>query len=119
MSYKYDFDRICPIAPRLDLEASRILHCWVILHIQGACTALEDAFLVAKCLKQLFNPTLAFQEYQLERFHRTKAIVEQSLQAGKMGQLHHPCGAALRNTFIKLMGATIISSFKSLNAEKA
>ncbi|MDZ8023436.1 MAG: FAD-dependent monooxygenase [Nostoc sp. DedQUE01] len=86
---------------------------------QGACTALEDAFVVAKCLKQLFNPILAFQQYELKRFPRTKAIVEQSLRAGKMGELDHPFGVVLRNTFIKLMRATISSSFKSLHAYRA
>ncbi|MDF5710926.1 MAG: FAD-dependent monooxygenase [Nostoc sp. S4] len=86
---------------------------------QGACTALEDAFVVAKCLQQQANPTLAFQQYELERFPRTKVIVEQSLRAGKMGELHHPFAVTLRNVFMKLMKATITSSFKSLHAYRA
>lgn len=86
---------------------------------QGACTALEDAFVVAKCLKEQANPTAAFQQYESERFPRTKLIVEQSLQAGKMGELNNPFGVALRNTFMKLMGATISNNFKSLHAYRA
>ncbi|MDZ8184551.1 MAG: FAD-dependent monooxygenase [Nostoc sp. ChiSLP02] len=86
---------------------------------QGACTALEDAFVVAKCLKEQANPTLAFQQYELERFRRTKAIVEQSLRAGKMGKLHHSFAVLLRNSFMKLMRASISSSFKSLHTYRA
>lgn len=86
---------------------------------QGACTALEDAFVVAKCLKEQANPTAAFQQYESERFPRMKFIVEQSLRAGKMGELHHPFSVALRNTFMKLISSTISNSFKSLHAYRA
>ncbi len=86
---------------------------------QGACTALEDAFVVAKCLKEQADPTDAFLQYESERFPRTKLIVEQSLRSGKMGELHNPFGVALRNTFMKLMGSTISNSFKSLHAYRA
>lgn len=86
---------------------------------QGACTALEDAYVVAKCLKEQVNATAAFQQYESLRFPRMKLIVEQSLRSGKMGELHHPLGVALRNTFMKLMGSTISNSFKSLHAYRA
>ncbi|NEQ19706.1 MAG: monooxygenase, partial [Microcoleus sp. SIO2G3] len=86
---------------------------------QGACTALEDAFVVAKCLKEQANPTAAFQQYQSERFPRMKLIVEQSLRAGKMGELDNPFGVALRNIFMKLMSSTISNNFKSLHAYRA
>jgi 2-polyprenyl-6-methoxyphenol hydroxylase-like FAD-dependent oxidoreductase len=86
---------------------------------QGACTALEDAFVVAKCLKQQPDPITAFQHYESLRFPRTKAIVEQSLQSGKMGELNNPLVVGLRNTFMKLMGSAISNSFKSLHAYRA
>ncbi|MBR8834543.1 MAG: FAD-dependent monooxygenase [Stigonema ocellatum SAG 48.90 = DSM 106950] len=86
---------------------------------QGACTALEDAYVLAKCLKEQADPKVAFQQYESERFPRTKLIVEQSLRAGKMGELDHPVGVAVRNTFMKLMGSTISNSFKSLHAYRA
>ncbi|MBV9388637.1 MAG: FAD-dependent monooxygenase [Chroococcidiopsidaceae cyanobacterium CP_BM_ER_R8_30] len=86
---------------------------------QGACTALEDAFVVAQCLKEQADPKAAFQQYESLRFSRTKLIVEQSLQSGKMGDLHHPFSVALRNTLLKLMGSTISNSFKSLQAYRA
>ncbi|BAY79648.1 monooxygenase FAD-binding protein (plasmid) [Nostoc linckia NIES-25] len=62
---------------------------------------------------------MLIQQYELGQFPRTKAIVEQSLRGGKMGKWYHPLSVAVRNTFIKLMGATISSSFKSLHAYRA
>jgi 2-polyprenyl-6-methoxyphenol hydroxylase-like FAD-dependent oxidoreductase len=86
---------------------------------QGACTALEDAYVVAKCLEENPDPVVAFQQYESLRFPRTKAIVEQSLQSGKMGELKNPIAVGLRNTFMKVMGSAISNSFKSLHAYRA
>lgn len=86
---------------------------------QGACTALEDAYVIAKCLREQPNPIVAFQQYESLRFPRTKAIVEQSLRAGRMGELNHPFGVVVRNTFMKFMRPTISNSFKSLHAYRA
>ncbi|MDM9380252.1 FAD-dependent monooxygenase [Chlorogloeopsis sp. ULAP01] len=86
---------------------------------QGACTALEDAYVVTKCLQEHSDPTAAFQQYESLRFSRTKAIVEQSLRSGKMGEFKNPFAVAARNTFIKVMGAAISNSFKSLHAYRA
>ncbi len=86
---------------------------------QGACTALEDAYVVAKCLKEQSDPIAAFQQYESLRFPRTKAIVEQSLQSSKMGELSNPLAVGLRNTLMKVMGSAISNSFKSLHAYRA
>ncbi|MBW4440705.1 MAG: FAD-dependent monooxygenase [Plectolyngbya sp. WJT66-NPBG17] len=86
---------------------------------QGACTALEDAYVVAKCLKEQPDPIAAFQQYESLRSPRTQAIVKQSLQSGKMGELKNPLAVGLRNTFMKVMGSAISDSFKSLHAYRA
>ncbi|ACK67899.1 monooxygenase FAD-binding [Rippkaea orientalis PCC 8801] len=86
---------------------------------QGACTALEDAYVVAKCLEENSDPIAAFQRYEDLRFPRTKAIVEQSLRSRKMGELKNPFAVSLRNTSMKIMGSAISSSFKSLHAYRA
>lgn len=86
---------------------------------QGACTALEDAYVVAKCLADQSDPVTAFQHYESLRFPRTKAIVEQSLQSSKMGKLKHPGAVVLRNTFMKVMSSAISESFRSLHAFRA
>lgn len=86
---------------------------------QGACTALEDAYVVAKCLQEQPNPITAFGQYESLRFPRTKRIVLASLRSSKMGKLKNPLTVALRNTFIKIMGAAISNSFKSFHTYRA
>jgi 2-polyprenyl-6-methoxyphenol hydroxylase-like FAD-dependent oxidoreductase len=86
---------------------------------QGACTALEDAYVLAKCLQEQSNMIAAFQNYQSLRFPRTKTIMEQSLQSAKMGELQHPLAVGLRNIFMKVMSSVISRSFKSLHAYRA
>jgi 2-polyprenyl-6-methoxyphenol hydroxylase-like FAD-dependent oxidoreductase len=86
---------------------------------QGACTALEDAYVVAKCLKEKTDPVAAFQQYEFLRYPRTKLIVEQSLQSSRMGEFKHPIAVGFRNTFMKFMGSAISNSFNSLHAYRA
>ncbi|BAY60518.1 monooxygenase FAD-binding protein [Calothrix brevissima NIES-22] len=78
--------------------------------------ALEDAIAIAKCLQTQSNIASAFQEYESQRFSRTKSIVEQSLRSGKMGELANLYAVALRNTLMKLMGGAINHSFYSIHA---
>jgi 2-polyprenyl-6-methoxyphenol hydroxylase-like FAD-dependent oxidoreductase len=78
--------------------------------------ALEDAVVITKCLQAQSNPTSAFQQYESQRFARTKSIVEQSLRSGKMGELENRYAVTLRNTFMKLMGAAINNSFHTIHA---
>ena len=72
-----------------------------------------------KCLKKNNNPAIAFQAYEALRFPRTKAIVEQSLKSGKMGQLKNPLAVGFRNTLMKVMGAEISKSFERFHAYRA
>ncbi|MDZ7962151.1 MAG: FAD-dependent oxidoreductase [Aulosira sp. DedQUE10] len=83
---------------------------------QGACMALEDALVITKCLQTQSDATSAFQQYESQRFARTKSIVEQSLRSGKMGEVENSYAVALRNTFMKLMGTAINNSFNSIHA---
>ncbi|MBE9190193.1 FAD-dependent monooxygenase [Gloeocapsopsis crepidinum LEGE 06123] len=82
---------------------------------QGACTALEDAYVIAKCL-QASDPITAFQNYESLRFERTKAIVIKSLRSSKMGELTHPLAVGFRNALMKVMSSAISNSFNSLHA---
>jgi 2-polyprenyl-6-methoxyphenol hydroxylase-like FAD-dependent oxidoreductase len=83
---------------------------------QGACTALEDAYVVTQCLRNQPDPALAFQHYESLRYPRIKAIVEQSLQSARMGELKHPLAVKLRNTLMKMMGSAICNQFKAFHA---
>jgi 2-polyprenyl-6-methoxyphenol hydroxylase-like FAD-dependent oxidoreductase len=86
---------------------------------QGACTALEDALVVTKCLQAEYDVVKAFEQYELQRFARVKSIVQESLRSGRMGELENPVGVRLRNQFMKLMGSVIADSFKSCHAFRA
>ncbi len=86
---------------------------------QGACMALEDALVITKCLLANSDPIAAFQQYESQRFARTKAIVEQSLRSGRMGQLENRVAVRLREVLMKLMKRVIHNSFKSLHAYRA
>ena len=86
---------------------------------QGACTALEDAYVVARCLAEQSDPSVAFQDYESLRFPRTTTIVKQSLRSARMGKMSNPFAVGIRNTFMKVMGAAINHSFKSLHAYRA
>lgn len=86
---------------------------------QGACTALEDAYVIAKCLQTQPSVVAAFAQYEALRFPRTTAIVDLSLQSAKMGKLKHPLAVGLRNTIMKAMGSVISDRFTSLHAYRA
>lgn len=86
---------------------------------QGACTALEDALVITKCLQELDDITKAFEQYELQRFSRIKSIVEQSLRSGRMGELEHPIAVKLRNQFMKLIRSVIADSFTSFHSFRA
>ncbi|MBW4694238.1 MAG: FAD-dependent monooxygenase [Lyngbya sp. HA4199-MV5] len=86
---------------------------------QGACTALEDAWVITQCLQTHSDPVTAFQQYESLRFPRTKEIVEQSLRSARMGELTNPVAVALRNTVMKLMSPLICKSFRSLHIYRA
>ena len=64
---------------------------------QGACQALEDAVILAHSLRT--NPVVetALRNYEAQRRDRTKFVIEQSWQIGKVLQLSNPVGTWLRD----------------------
>jgi 2-polyprenyl-6-methoxyphenol hydroxylase-like FAD-dependent oxidoreductase len=86
---------------------------------QGACTALEDGYAIAKCLREKPDVVAAFQEYESLRFPRTRAIVEPSLRSSKMGELQNPFAVGLRNGLMKVMGGVIGDSMRSFHSYRA
>lgn len=86
---------------------------------QGACTALEDGYVIAHCLQTQTDPSTAFGKYESVRFPRTQLIVEQSLQSAKMGELQYPLAVGLRNLVMKTMGSAISNNFKSFHTYRA
>lgn len=70
---------------------------------QGACQALEDALVLADCLTQTDNISVALQLYQALRIPRTTRIVNRSWQLGRIGQWKNPLACLLRDTGFKWM----------------
>lgn len=69
---------------------------------QGACMAVEDAAVLARCMEENTSTSDAFQEFERKRIARTTNIVNKSWSIGKVAQFENPVLVALRNAAIKL-----------------
>jgi len=70
---------------------------------QGACQAIEDAFLLADSLKRGLAITSALQDYETRRIKRANAIVRRSRQLGWIAHWEHPWGVHLRDTALRMV----------------
>ena len=80
---------------------------------QGACQAIEDAYVLAQCLADLPLEG-AFSEYQNRRKKRADGIVRQSRRLGRMAQMDSPALGCLRNRLMGLLPASM--ALQSLRA---
>jgi 2-polyprenyl-6-methoxyphenol hydroxylase-like FAD-dependent oxidoreductase len=64
---------------------------------QGACQALEDAVVLARCLDGSTDVSAALHAYEQQRRERTSRIVQQSRRIGQVGQWQHPLLCAMRD----------------------
>jgi 2-polyprenyl-6-methoxyphenol hydroxylase-like FAD-dependent oxidoreductase len=77
---------------------------------QGACQALEDAVVLADCVRRLQPIEAALAEYERLRIPRTTMIVRNSWESGRVLQMDRPALEALRNWF---MGSRIGKHFSA------
>ena len=70
---------------------------------QGACQAIEDAFVLAKCLKENSEVREAFAAFERKRIKRTHYVVNQSWKMGKVAQLENNTLIGLRNFMFRAM----------------
>ncbi|WP_420572118.1 FAD-dependent monooxygenase [Kordia sp.] len=68
---------------------------------QGACQSIEDALVIAKCLKQ-YDQETAFKEYQKLRMPYAHKVVKQSRQIGKISHWKNPLAKFLRNSLLQI-----------------
>ena len=68
---------------------------------QGACQAIEDAYILSECLSK-YDTKDAFKEFQRLRLPKAQQIVKVSWIFGKMAQLSNPILIELRNQLIRL-----------------
>lgn len=70
---------------------------------QGACQAFEDAAVLVRALDESSCVRSALGSYQNRRRSRTRSIVLQSRQIGRIGQWRHPLACWFRNRLIRHM----------------
>jgi len=70
---------------------------------QGACQAIEDAYVLGKCLENESNVQTAFKNYEQLRIKKAHAIVNTSWQVGKLAHLDNQLGIWFRNKARKYM----------------
>lgn len=67
---------------------------------QGACQAIEDAYVLSECLNK-YKITKAFAEYQKLRLPKAHQVVKASWIVGKMAHLSNPILIGLRNQMLR------------------
>ena len=70
---------------------------------QGACQAIEDAWVLAHCLEDSRALTPAFNRFQSIRERKVKQVVNTSRQVGQMAHWRNPLAVGLRNTLMRTM----------------
>ncbi|QHT65874.1 NAD(P)-binding protein [Rhodocytophaga rosea] len=74
---------------------------------QGACQAIEDAIVLANCIKNSSTVEEAFQVFEHKRVNRTTKIVNTSWQVGKMAQVENPLLAAIRDMLLRIVPPSV------------
>jgi FAD-dependent urate hydroxylase len=64
---------------------------------QGASLAMEDALVLAKCLRDLPDPEQAFTAYERLRRERAEKVVAYSHRIGQSKTISHPIGLRIRD----------------------
>lgn len=70
---------------------------------QGACMALEDAVVLANCLRKNSKVSDAFKSFEQKRLARTHKIVNASWRLGKIAQAENSFIINLRDTLFRMM----------------
>ncbi|UXP30973.1 FAD-dependent monooxygenase [Reichenbachiella agarivorans] len=70
---------------------------------QGAGQAVEDAVVLAQCMKQHQHFELVFKSFEQLRLSRTQWITDTSLKLGQLAQIENPLLIKLRNAAFKRM----------------
>jgi len=68
---------------------------------QGACQAIEDAYVFAECLDR-FEIEKSFSIFQKKRMPKVKKVVNTSWRIGKMAHWKNPLAVGARNQLLKL-----------------
>lgn len=75
---------------------------------QGACTAIEDAAVLAHCLATEPDTATALARYEAERIPRTTRMVELSWRFGRAARWNQASAVRLREWFLKLAPSSVL-----------
>jgi 2-polyprenyl-6-methoxyphenol hydroxylase-like FAD-dependent oxidoreductase len=75
---------------------------------QGACMAIESAYVLAKCLRAAETPEEGLRAYEQARFDRTAMITNQSWKFGKIFATENPLKCWLRDRLFGLAGGLAV-----------
>jgi 2-polyprenyl-6-methoxyphenol hydroxylase-like FAD-dependent oxidoreductase len=75
---------------------------------QGACMAIESAYVLAKCLREAERPEAGLATYEQARFERTAMITNQSWKYGKIFAYENPVKCWLRDRLSALLGGLAV-----------
>ena len=70
---------------------------------QGACQAIEDAYVLAECLAQEKSIEENLKDYANKRLQRVRSIAKNSFRMGNIRQMKNPVALAIRNNLFKIM----------------
>ncbi|WP_299433436.1 FAD-dependent monooxygenase [uncultured Maribacter sp.] len=73
---------------------------------QGACQAIEDAYVLSECLDK-YNINKAFLEYQKIRLPKAHQVVKASWMVGKMAHFSNPILIGLRNLMLQVTPSSV------------
>ncbi len=73
---------------------------------QGACQAIEDAYVLSECIDR-YKTATAFSIYQKLRLPKAHRVVKASWLVGKMAHLKNPILIGLRNQMLRLTPSSI------------
>ncbi len=72
---------------------------------QGACQAIEDAAVLAACLRAEADGPRGLRRYEATRAARAHDFVRRSWRLGRLGQWRHPAARAARDLAVRLTPA--------------
>jgi 2-polyprenyl-6-methoxyphenol hydroxylase-like FAD-dependent oxidoreductase len=70
---------------------------------QGACQAIEDAWILAECLSQDQSVIERLRTYENKRLQRVRSIARNSFRMGRLRQMDNPLGLAIRNNLFRIL----------------
>jgi 2-polyprenyl-6-methoxyphenol hydroxylase-like FAD-dependent oxidoreductase len=74
---------------------------------QGACQAIEDAAVLARCLQDTDDAVAALREYERRRRPRTAAITKRAWTLGAIAAWENPIACAVRDQMMRLVLSTV------------